>query len=44
MTNESRTDYDGNEINSSRLETVVIVNCALNAPLMLISIMATLWC
>ena len=40
MTNESSgTDYSaGNENNSSYPDTIAIINCALNAPLMLIAI------
>ena len=38
MVNESETDFLGSVGNDSRPETVVIINCVLNAPLMLISI------
>ncbi|XP_078363665.1 melanocyte-stimulating hormone receptor-like [Oculina patagonica] len=38
MADESQNDYDKNASNNFRLETVVIINCALNAPLMLISV------
>ena len=38
IANDSETDYSGNVGNSSRPETIDIVNCAINAPLMLISI------
>ena len=38
MTNESETDSSGGKVNDSRPETIVIINCALNAPLMLISV------
>ena len=38
MTNESEIDYSSSTGDSSRPETVVIINCALNAPLMLIAI------
>ena len=38
LTNLSQTDYSGNMGQTSRPETIVIINCALNAPLMLISI------
>ena len=38
MANESQTDYEWNMSKSSRPETIVIINCVLNAPLILISI------
>ena len=38
MANESGADYSAKRVNNSRPETFVIVNCVLNAPLMLISI------
>ena len=38
MVNESETDFLGSIGNDSRPETVVIINCVLNAPLMFISI------
>ncbi|XP_078344119.1 melanocortin receptor 4-like [Oculina patagonica] len=38
MVNESATGYVGDGDKNSRLETIVIINCVLNAPLMLISI------
>ena len=38
MTNQSETDHTSNAGDNSRLETVVIINCALNAPLMIITI------
>ena len=40
MTNESETDFSGVKANDSRPETIVIINCALNAPLMLISVIS----
>ena len=38
MNNESKTDYLGNKDKSSYPDTIVIINCVLNAPLMLIAI------
>ena len=38
MTNESETDHSGSTGDNSRPETIVIINCVLNVPLMLISI------
>ena len=38
MANQSDTDYSGNSVDNFRPETVVIINCVLNVPLMLISI------
>lgn len=38
MTNESEIDHSSSTSDSSRPETVVIINCALNVPLMLIAI------
>ena len=38
MTNESETDHASSTGENSRPETIVIINCALNAPLMLIAI------
>ena len=38
MTNESETDYSGDSGQTSRPDTIVIINCVLHAPLMLISI------
>ena len=38
MANDSKTGHLGDGDNNSRHETIVIVNCVLNAPLMLISI------
>ena len=38
MTNESETNYAGNTGNNSRPETVLIINCVLNAFLMLLTI------
>ena len=38
MTNESETDYSGSIGNNSRPETIVVINCVLNGPLMLTTI------
>ena len=38
MINESETVSSGGKVNNSRPETMIIINCALNAPLMLTSI------
>ena len=38
MNNESKTDYLVNNDNSSYPDTIAIIHCALNAPLMLIAI------
>ena len=38
MTNQSETDHTSSAGDNSHLETVVIINCALNVPLMLIAI------
>ena len=42
MVNASETNYSGSESSHVRHETVIIINCALNASLMLISIMGNL--
>ena len=42
MANVSETNYSGSESSHARPETVIIINCALNAPLILISIMGNL--
>ena len=43
MANVSKTNYTGSGDNHKvRLETVIIINCVLNAPLLLISIMGNL--
>ncbi|XP_078364906.1 adenosine receptor A1-like [Oculina patagonica] len=43
MANESETDYlAGSRSNNSSLETVIIINCVLNAPSMLISIIGNI--
>ena len=43
MANVSKTNYTGSGDNHEvRLETVIIINCVLNAPLLLISIMGNL--
>ena len=38
MAQESQTAYDGNTSNNSRPETIVIINCILNAPLLFIAV------
>ena len=38
MTNESETNSSGGKVNEPRPTSIIIINCALNAPLMLISI------
>ena len=38
IANDSETDYSGNVGNNSRPETIYIVNCAINAPLIVTSI------
>ncbi|XP_078344889.1 melanocyte-stimulating hormone receptor-like [Oculina patagonica] len=38
MENESHVEFSGSRGNDSRLETIAIINCVLNGPLMLISI------
>lgn len=38
MTNQSETDHTSSVGDHSRLQTVVIINCALNVPFMLIAI------
>ena len=42
MTNVSKTNYTGSGDNEVRIETVIIINCVLNAPLLAISIIGNL--
>ena len=42
MANVSETNYTGSGHNQVRLDTVIIINCVLNVPLLLISIMGNL--
>ena len=42
MANRSKMNYTGSGDDQVRLETVIVINCVLNAPLLLISIMGNL--
>ena len=42
MGNRSKINYTGSGDDQARLETVIVINCVLNAPLLLISIMGNL--